>query len=448
MKQFETATSINNAYLNKQNEAYIKNDMHKVIRHTLSNAPISYLAMGKDNAKDNDFIFSVDIKTMTAANQKSSGRCWIFAACNVLREIIGKKMGIKDFELSQSYVAFFDRLEKINYELESIIDFVDAEHDDRTLAYIIDNGLGDGGQWDMFVNVVKKYGICPKQAMPETFQTSNTGLSNNLINFNLRKFAAISHKLYKEQGMEAVRKVKDEILNKCYTLLLDCHGVPVQKFDFEYTDKDGNYQVEKDLTPKSFFDKYIGSTIDEYVSIINAPTLDKPYNKTYTISYLGNVIEGKVITHLNLPMERFKELAVKQLKNGEVCWFGCDCGRYADREGGVWDDKAFDYTTPWGLDYEISKEDALDYKASVMNHAMVLAGVDLKDDKPTKWKIENSWGTDRAFKGYHVMTDSWFDKFTYQVVINKKYLNETELNALKEKPVVLKPWDPMGTLAD
>lgn len=447
MKQFETAESITLDNLNQKNKKYQKSDLHKVTRHALANNTIASVANNLDNAKENNFTFSVDIKTMTAPNQKASGRCWIFAACNVLREMIGKELGIKNFELSQSYVAFYDRLEKINYLLESVIDFVEAEHDERTLYFLLENGIGDGGQWDMFVNIIKKYGICPKQAMPETFQSSNTGQSNMLINFEIRKFAGKAQKLYKEKGIEAVRKEKEQLLDRFYTLLLDCYGAPVEKFDFEYRDKDDNYQIIKDLTPKSFFEKFIGSKIDDYVSIINAPTKDKPFYHIFTISYLGNVLEGKPITHLNVPMNRFIELTINQLKDGEVCWFGCDCSRYSDRPGAIWDDKSWDYATPWGLDYAISKEDGLDYKASVMNHAMVISGVDLKDDKPIKWKIENSWGTDGPFAGYHVMSNSWFEKYTYQVVINKKYLNKKELKALEEDLIVLKPWDPMGTLA-
>lgn len=448
MKKFEKSLPITDSYLQEQNQKYYSKNCNNILRHALSNTTITSLALGQDVSSKNDFNFTIDIKTMKATNQKASGRCWIFAACNVLREIIAKKCKIKEFELSQSYVAFYDRLEKINYALESIIDFVDAEHDDRTLEYIIGNGLCDGGQWDMFVNIVKKYGIVPKNVMPETFQSSNTGLSNNLINCQLRKFAAVSKHLYQAKGIEAVYAYKNELLDKLYRLLLNCHGVPTQKFDFEYVDENNNYHLEKDYTPKTFFDKYIGSWIDEYVSVINAPTADKPFNKTYTIDYLGNVIEGKEITHLNVDVDRFKELTLAQIKDGEVTWFGSDCGKYSDREKGIWDDQSWDYQSLFGLDYDINKTDALDYKVSVMNHAMVLCGVALDDNKPTKWKVQNSWGTDKAFNGYYVMSDTWFDKFVYQVVINKKYLNEEELKALENKPIRLKPWDPMGSLAE
>lgn len=448
MKQFETATFINKEKLERLTNEYQNNKINRIVRHTMSNVPITEMAYHKDNLCNNEMIFDIEIPTMPVTNQKSSGRCWIFAACNVLREIIAKNLKIKNFELSQSYVAFYDRLEKINYELESIIDFVDKEHDDRTLEHILSNGLCDGGQWDMFVNIIKKYGIVPKSAMPETFQSSNTGLSNHLINACMKKFAYDAKIAYQAEGIKRVRQLKEELLEKFYTVLLNCHGVPCQKFDFEYVDEENNYHIDKDLTPIDFYNKYIGNILDEYVSVINSPTSDKPFFNTYTINYLGNVIEGKKITHLNVPMERLTELALNQIKNKEITWFGSDCGKYASRTDGIWDDLSFDYEVLFGLDYNFTKEAGLDYKASVMNHAMVLTGVALKNGQPTKWKVENSWGPSAGINGYYVMTQSWFDRFVYQIVINKKYLTSEELKAFEKKPIVLKPWDPMGSLAD
>ena len=435
--------------LNELNNDYLNCRKNTIVRHALNNNTITSLAFSNEGYADNQYFFNIDIPTMTATNQKASGRCWIFAGLNVLREIIGNKLGIKDFELSQSYIAFYDRLEKINYELEVIIELLDKDHDDRVLQHVLDNTLCDAGQWDMFVNIVKKYGIVPQALVPETFQTSNTYLSNHLINTELRKFAGRARKIYKESGIDKVREEKDILFKKLYNFLVNCCGVMPNKFDFSYKDKNDICHVDKDLTPLSFFNKYFKDSIDDYVSIANAPTQDKPFNTTFTISYLGNVIEGKEITHLNLPIERLSELAINQLKNNEVTWFGSDCGKFTDKDKCIWDDKTWDYKSTFDLDYDFTKEIALDYKASVMNHAMVLTGVHIGDDgKPIRWKIENSWGTDKVNKGYYVMSHSWFERFVYQIVINKKYLNDEELKALEKKPIVLKPWDPMGALAN
>ena len=439
---------IKKEYLTKQFKAYQKDDKNVILRHALSNTSLYTLANNQDNAIDMDFNFDINIKTLSAANQKASGRCWIFAATNVCREIVAKECNLDKFELSQSYLAFFDRLEKANYLLESVIELIDRDYDDRTLTFLLQNGVGDGGQWDMFVNLVNKYGLCPKNVYPETNTSSATRETGQLINFSIRKFASIAKELYEKEGLEAVRKEKDQLLDKFYVLLTNAYGVVPEKFDFEYTDKDGNYHLEKGFTPLSFKEKYLGSLLDDFVSLINAPTKSKPFNKTYTVEYLGNVVGGKEVTHLNVSMERMKELILAQLKDNRIVWFGSDVGFYGDREEGVWDDGKFDLDSLTSLNLKMNKGESLDYHASQMNHAMCITGVAFKDGVPSKWKIENSWGTDRAKAGYYIMSASWFDQFVYQAVVDKKYLSEEELKALKEKPIVLKPWDPMGSLAD
>ena len=422
--------SIKKTYLEKELANYKKDEKNAILRHALVKNSLLSVASSQDDIKEMDFNFDINIKTLPAANQKASGRCWLFAATNVCREVIARKLNLANFELSQSYLAFYDRLEKSNYLLEAVIDLIDEEYDERTLAFLLQNGVGDGGQWDMFVNLVNKYGLCPKNVYPETNTSSATRETAQLINFTIRKFASDAKALYLEKGLDAVRK-----------------EVP-EKFDFEYTDKDGNYHIEKGFDALSFKDKYLGDSLNDYVSLINAPTKDKAFGKTYTVKYLGNVVGGKDVTHLNVNMDRMKELILKQLRDDRIVWFGSDVGFYGDREEGVWDDTRFDLKTPFGLDLKMNKGESLDYHASQMNHAMCITGVSFKEGKPSKWKIENSWGKDRAKDGYYIMSGSWFDQFVYQAVVDKKYLNEEELKALKEQPIVLKPWDPMGSLAD
>ena len=414
----------------------------------LTKNSIYELANSQDNAAEMDFNFDIDIKTLSATNQKASGRCWLFAATNVCREVIAQKLNLGSFELSQSYLAFYDRLEKANYLLEAVIELIDKDYDDRTLTFLLQGGVGDGGQWDMFVNLVNKYGLCPKNVYPETYTSSATRETAQLINFNIRKFASLAKAIYEKDGIEKVKKEKEKLLNKFYTLLTNAYGLIPEKFDFEYVDKDGNYHLEKGFTPLKFKEKYLGSSLDDYVSLINAPTKSKPFNKTYTIKYLGNVVGGKDVTHLNVSMDRMKELILAQLKDGRIVWFGSDVGFYGDREEGNWDDGKFDLNSNYNLDLLMDKGESLDYHASQMNHAMCITGVALKEGVPSKWKIENSWGTDRARSGYYLMSASWFDQFVYQAVVDKKYLSKEELKALSGKPIVLKPWDPMGSLAD
>lgn len=428
--------------LNRIEKEYSKNIGYTIARRALNKTKISDLSIKSEQTEYTRNAFSIDLKTLPVTNQKRSGRCWIFAGCNVIREKIAQKYNLKDFELSQNYIAFYDKLEKCNYLLEKIIYLKDREKDDRTLDYLLSTGIQDGGQWDLFVNVVNKYGLVPKSAFPETFQSSNTAEIDKLLNKYIRKFA------YDIRNTKVdIQAEKDEYIKNIYKILCSSFGVPPKEFSFEYVDKDKNYRIIKALTPLKFYKEIVQIDLNDYVSIINSPTDDKPFNKVYTVDFLGNVLEGNEIIYLNLEIERLKELAISQLKEGETVWFGSDCGKEADRENGIWDDKTFDIDTLFQINSEMSKGAMLDTRESAMNHAMVITGVNLDENKPTKWKIENSWGDDVANKGYYTATDTWFSKFVYQIVVNKKYLTEKEQEILKEEKIRLKPWDPMGTLA-
>ncbi len=442
---------LNIKWLEKDREKYLADPKNAVLRHALSENTLDSVVQSHDKVEDTQFVFSIDIETLPVTNQKRSGRCWIFSASNVLREIIAKKCNIKgQFEISQNYIAYFDKIEKFNYFAQSLIDLVEqgAKHDDRKVAFLL-SGVGDGGQWQMFVNLVKKYGIVPKNAFPETFQSSNTANSSSLCNSALREFASKIFKSWEaNKDHDKLMKLKEEFVDKVYNILTSAFGIPPQSFDFEYVDKDNKYHIEADLTPLEFFNKYIGEEIDDFVSVINAPTKDKKYNKTYQIEYVGNVYGGKPVTHLNLSFERMEKAIINQLKDGEIVWFGSDVSYFGDREKGVWDTQGFDYLTAFGVNKVFDKADMLDFYQSAMNHAMCIVGVNLKKGKPIRWKIENSWGNASGENGLYIMSEPFFKAFTYQAAIRKKYLLKEELDALEKDAKLLPPWDPFGTLAD
>ena len=421
--------------------------VYRVARRALSKTEINSAAFDAQAAGALRYHFSLEIPTLPVTNQKASGRCWLFAAANVLRERIAKKLDLENFELSQSYLAFWDKFERANYFMESVIDTADRPHDDRTVAFILQTGVHDGGQWDMFANIVRKYGVVPKDAFDETFQSSNSRQMNYYLNRYLKICAVRLRKLCAEGASEeAVRSARTEMMGRVYGFLCSCYGVPPEKFDFEYEDRDKAYHIRRDMTPASFTAEYVGDCLESVVSVINAPTADKPYGKTYSIRYLGNVVGGKDVKHLNLEMSAFKAAVIRQLEDGKVVWFGSDVGHFGDRELGIWDDRSFDAALLTGLDLEISKEDGLDMLFSAMNHAMVITGVDLKDGSPLRWKIENSWGDEKGRKGYYVCSDSWFDRYVYQAALEREYLGSDAALADQE-PIWLEPWDPMGTLA-
>ena len=425
-----------------ENSAFDRAMTNALTKHNVKD--VAFTNRGLEEAQ---FAFSVNVPTMEVTNQKQSGRCWIFAALNLFREEIAEKCNIEKFELSQNYIAFWDKFEKINFFYESMIELADRPLTDRLVIYLLDSGIGDGGQWNMLVNLVEKYGLVPKAAMQETFQSSHTRDMNRLINTLLRKGALDLRKAYSE-GSD-VMQVKEKYLLDAYRLLTMCFGVPPKSFDFEYTDKDDAYHIDRGLTPIEFAGKYTSLNLrSDYVGIINSPTEDKPFYQQITIDYLGNVAGAPPVTYLNLPMEEIKDLIVRQLQDGKPVWFGSDVGSMGERSMGIWSDKIYDFDGTLGIDFSMTKEERLNIRESAMNHAMVITGVNLDENGvPNRWKIENSWSDQNGEKGYYVMNAGWFDKFVYQAVIEKSYLNEKQLEALQTEPMHFMPWDPMGTLA-
>ncbi len=418
--------------------------VQQALKRVLFSNDLTTVLHKQERIPANQFMFSHDIKTLPVANQKQSGRCWIFAGLNVLREVLVNKYQLSSFEFSQNYTAFYDKFEKINYFIESIDDFLDVDQDDRTLQHILRTGIQDGGQWDMFVSLIEKYGVVPQTYMAETIASSKTRPMNTIINFKLRQYAAKARKLH--QAGQSLTTLKQETLDELYTFLVSCFGEPPKTIDFSYVNKDNEFHEIKHLTPQAFYKEAVDVDLNDYVSLIHSPTMDKPYMKSYTVAYLGNIVGGKEITYLNVEMTELKRLVIKQLKHKEVVWFGSDVSRYGDRKLGVWDTDYYDDDL-LGMDMVMSKEDQLDYAQSLMTHAMVLTGVHLEDDKPVRFKIENSWGDTTGHKGYYLASDAWFDQFVYQAVIHKKYLSKEQLSAYEDKPKELKPWDPMGALA-
>ncbi|MBQ9457416.1 MAG: C1 family peptidase [Bacilli bacterium] len=439
--------SLDKATTEKILSSYQKDHSNAVLRHALSRGTIANAVFEPMGQTQTTLTFNTEIKTMPVTNQKASGRCWIFAALNVLRESIAKKLGTANFELSENYISLYDKIEKANFALESVIQLCQYSPNERVFMHILSCPVSDGGQWDMFVNLVKKYGLMPKDCFPETFQSENTAQLNFIVNAAIRNFAYQAHGFAKKGRTSQIRELKERTMEKIYGLYLNAFGVPPKDFEFSYLDSKEKYHKER-FTPKTFFSKFVGAEIDEYQSLINSPTEDKPFNKNYTVDFLGNVLEGKAINHLNLEMKELVAAVIRQLKAGEPVWFGSDVAFYRDRDSFAWDDRAFAYEDSLGIPIDFDKGAMLDFRHSAMNHAMVIVGVELDGEKPLKWKIENSWGESVGAKGYYVMSDSWFEKFVYQAVVKTKYLKKEHVTACKKAPTHLNPWDPMGTLAD
>ena len=328
---------------------------------------------------ENQPVYSIDLEHGKVANQKASGRCWMFAALNTFRHRLFNNFKLEEFELSQSYTFFWDKYEKANYFHENILKTAGEPVTSRNVAFLLQTPQQDGGQWDMIVSLFKKYGVVPKSVMPESFSSSASSDLNKYLNKKLRQDAKVLRDLVaRGASEEEINETRKQLMQEVYDLLSVTLGTPPETFDFEYRDKDKEFHRHLNLTPQSFFEQFVGLNLDDYVSIINSPTADKPFNRSYTVDMLGNVV-GNQVRYLNLDMATFKELAIRQLEQGESVWFGCDVGQSSNRGNGRLALNNFDLKGLTGIDYSLTKGERLEYGDSLMTHAMVLTGVNLVD---------------------------------------------------------------------
>lgn len=411
---------------------------------------VSKVALNRRRVPDVPTSFSVQLPENKITAQNSSGRCWMFAALNTLRFVAIKNMNLDDgFELSQNFTLFWDKFEKSNFFLESVLSTLDEPTDGRLIAHLFQSPLQDGGQWHMFINVAKKYGLVPKSIMPETESSSNTREMNWQLTVRLREFGCRLREANRAgKTLEELRAAKAEMLTTIYRMLCIHLGEPPKQFDWQWRDKDKAFHRDGTITPLEFYRKHIDVDLSDMVCLIHCPQESKKFDETYTIKFLGNVVGGDPIRYLNVSLDTMKTAAVRQLQDGDPVWFGCDVGKYLDRDAGWMDDERFNYELVYGSTPTLTKAERLDYGESLMTHAMVFTGVDLDDaQKPRAWRVENSWGEKAGDKGYFGMSDTWFDEYTYEVVVHRKYLPESCLKLLSREPVGLEPWDPMGSLA-
>ena len=423
-----------------------------IAKNAVTSCGLRAAARTPEGVGANAMTFDIEVTQGDRCDQQRSGRCWMFASLNTMRYRIIKKYDLKTFELSQCYPLFWDKMEKSNWFFENILDTLDEPLTGRLMAFLLDAPIGDGGQWDMFKSLVRKYGVVPKEAMPETACSRNTSDMDRYLTRYLRGAAKRLRETHAAgEGVEGLREMKKAMMEDVYHLMVTCLGEPPASFSVRLRDKDGKLVLSGAYTPQDFFDEAVGMELDDYVSLISAPTADKPFGHTYTVSRLGNVVEDGGVRYLNLEPAELKRVAIAQLKDDLPVWFGCDVAQSYLRDEGIMDTDALDVDGLFGFPVEgaLDKAGRLDYGESVMTHAMVLEGVDLDaDGKPTLWKVENSWGKDHGREGFDTLSDAWFDEYVYQVVVDKKYLSPEERETYDtEKPTVLDPWDPMGSLA-
>ena len=426
--------------------ATVKMDNHtRTIYNALTNTDINNLALDRDllNAQSN--LFSNKIKAKSITNQKSSGRCWLFAALNVLRPAVIDKYKIENFEFSQNYLSFWDKLEKANCFLEYIIEFRNRDTLDRELEQIMKDPIGDGGWWEYAVDLIEKYGVVPKEIMPETNSSENTGAMNKIITRLLRSDALRIRELARDgKKIEALRAEKEKMLSDIYKILVVNLGQPPSEFPYRYQIKDSSLSDYVTYTPLSFYKNFVSVDLHEYVTIFNDPT--KAYRKHYRMSMGRNMYDRPEVDYVNVEIDLLKEAARKMIIDSQPVWFTCEVGADQNSSRGLMTSGLYDYNAIYNIDFGMTKAAALISHEITTSHAMVLVGVDIRDEKTVKWQVENSWGSDNKNGGYWTMYDNWFDENVFSVIVKKKYLPENVLDIFKEEPIIRPAWDIMAPL--
>lgn len=425
---------------------YEKNKYNRLFQNIISNNSIQSLSKNKINYDRMNPTYNIKVSPhLSVTNQKNSGRCWIFAGLNILRRKICQQYNLDNFELSQNYIFFWDKLERMNYALENILKTKSLKNDSRMVQFLFSNSINDGGQWNMLVNIIQKYGLLPKSVYKETHHSESTTEMNALLETLFRNTAFQLRTCKSEQEQD----IKQKALKKTYEILAKCLGIPPTVFNWSFENKNKKFYSFKNMTPLQFYKQFIKTNLDDYVCLVHDPR-NRFYN-LYTPSYLGNMV-GKKIHYLNLPMKRIKELVIHSLKQNKAVWFGCDVGKDFNRNLTTMSSELVNKSELFDISNVLKKSDKLVYRDSSMTHAMIFTGVNIDESKQPKiikgWEVENSWSKFGPNKGYYHMNPSWFDKYVYEIVIDKNLLNKKEHLLLYQPTIItLAPWDPMGALA-
>lgn len=433
---------LDEATISKIRGSFEMDSQTKAMYNAITNNDIKDLALNRDLIRDHNELFSYKIKTKGITNQKSSGRCWLFAGLNIMRPEVIKKHKLNKFEFSQPYLQFWDKMEKANNFLEYMIQFRDKDPLDREMEILLRKPIPDGGWWKYVVALIEKYGVVPIDIMPETKSSENTGMMNKILSKKLRADAVAIRNLGKEgASVDKLREEKEKMMAEIYKILVMNIGEPPTKFEWRYEDKDSTVSKMESFTPLSFYRDFVDIDLNQYVSVFSDPTKD--YGKHYALEMSRNIFDDEDINYANVEIGLLKKMAMESVLDDEPVWFACDVGKDQSRDYGIMAMDIYDYGSIYNMDMILSKAERALFRESAPNHAMVFVGIDMKNDKPVKWRVENSWGKEKGSKGYWTLYDSWFDSHVYNVIVHKKYVPEEILKIYEQDPVILPPWDPM-----
>ncbi|MGE5473909.1 MAG: aminopeptidase C [Ignavibacteriales bacterium] len=429
-------------------ETFNKNPNNKIMENIISTNGIRNIAKNKEAINRNRDVFSIELPKVKITDQKNTMRCWAFAGLNLLKREVANNLNIKldNVELSQNYIIFYDKLEKANNFYEWIIEFKDRDLLDRDLLELLNWGLYEGGHWEYFVGLVNKYGVVPKEIMPETKDSEDSGILISILSSKIRKDASKLRKILKNcDDIIKIRQEKQKMLNEVYDILCKTLGEPPSSFKYEYIDQNGKYNIVSEMTPIEFYNQYVGTSLSDYVMVANVPMHNKKFNSLYKErEYISNIIDNTNHYFLNVELEDIKSLVVKSLKDSKPVYFACNIARNNNRDLKILDYEMYQYGKVLGIDLEMSKEELLDYREIRLEHMMLFVGVNIINDKIERWKVEDSSGYKEGNQGYYIMNDNFFDKYVVECVINKKYMTKKQLKLLEQEPIIFNPWEPMS----
>jgi bleomycin hydrolase len=450
----KTASSISllPEFLEQCRKNFTLDSRNLLARNAIVTVGTLFAATDTEEARKINHLFLNTLKPpdCKATNQEFSGRCWLFAGLNMFRHHVTRALNLKNFEFSQTYLFFWDKIEKSNRFLVEIMEHLDTPIDDRYLSYILKDPIGDGGYWNMFATLVEKYGLLSKEGMPETWHSSDSEEINVIINERLHATACYlreNRRRLKEKDMD---QVKADVLKQIYNILVKFLGPPPETFTWSYSDDEDATQIIEDMTPQRFKNTILpGINLSEFIVLAHFPHKDRPFNQPYVFRYSSNIAEEAPFKCLNVSIQDLKKYAAASIIKGQPVWFGADMDRGFHPYKNALDEKLVDYDLLFGETRKLDKAHRLEYSATSCCHAMCLTGVDFSSDgKPKKWQVENSWGywdeKTPGQDGFLMMTDAWFEENVFQVVIHKNFLSRATVNALKKEPILVEPWDPMG----
>lgn len=435
-------TVVTKKMIDKFHDNYVSRGTAKVLERAIRKNGIK--ATSEDPAVSQRLhrVFSHEIKTGKVSNQKHSGRCWSFATLNTLRHQFALTHKVKDFELSQNYLFFWDRIERANKFFDNILATADRDLHDRLVDYYLKSAESDGGQWANAASIIEKYGVIPHYVMPDTFNTEDTTDIAEVLTYLMKKDELVLRRLVHEKaGNEEIQETRQRMMSDVYRACAYAFGEPPAKFDLEYRDDDHQYHRQASLTPLEFYHQYFKTDLHDYVVVTNAP--DHEYGKLYSLPSQDNVNGGIPIQFANVSFKKLQEVVINQLNHDETIWVGNDILQQMDRKRGLMDAKLYHREELLGIDFTMSKKERLATHQAEVTHAMTLTGYNLVDVQPNRWKIENSWGEKNGDQGYFVMSQDWFEQYTYEAVINKKYLTDEIKQITGQAPIKLAAWDSL-----